>query len=405
MTTGFPCSLPITDQLAIPYHLSNNYKYYKMKNSLKLVTIKNTSIYLHWSFGLLAVLILFVQSARGTAVSEVWWSALSIAAVFICVALHELGHSFAAEHYGIHTKSITLLPIGGIASMEKMPEKPVPEIIVSAAGPVVNLLIALILFPFISEYPPFWKATQVIESVNGSNFIYYLYVVNIILALFNLLPAFPMDGGRILKGILELWLDTTRATAIAAFTGRVMATLFIIVGLVVFDIMLMLIGLFIIVSSAGEEKLVYLKAAAKGLHLNDLAGNTYHSFPGDVTVSEAAEKMLSLQDNCFLVTEGSAIVGAIERNSILRALSAGKHEKKIRQFMTANVPALGKETPLEEVIDKLSGNKAVIIPVVSDGRVVGTVNMQNIIEYLVVHDINLKKHNGNSAIYKFIQAG
>lgn len=376
-----------------------------MKNSLKLVTIKNTSIYLHWSFALLVVLVLFVQSARGTEVSEVWWSALSIASVFLCVVLHELGHSFAAEHYGIHTKSITLLPIGGIASMEKMPEKPVPQIIVSAAGPVVNLLIALILFPFIPGYPPFWKAAEVIESVNGSNFIYYLYVVNIILALFNLLPAFPMDGGRILKGILELRMNTTRATTIAAFTGRVMATLFIIAGLVVFDIMLMLIGLFVIVSSAGEEKLVYLKAAAKGLHLNDLAVNTYHSFPGNITIGEAAEKILPLPDNYFLVTEGTAIVGAIERNRIIGALSAGNHEKKIRRFMTANVPALDKETPLEEVIDKFSGNKVRIIPVFSDGRVIGAINMQNIIEYLVVHDINLKKHNGNSAIYKFIQAG
>lgn len=376
-----------------------------MKNSLKLFTIKHTSVYLHWSFGLLAALMLFVQSATGTAVSEVWWSVLSIAIVFLCVLLHELGHAFAAERYGIHTKSITLLPIGGIASMEKMPEKPVAQIIVSAAGPVVNLLIALVLFPFISGYPPFWKAAAIIDSINAGNFIYYLYVINIVLALFNLLPAFPMDGGRILKGILELRLDTTRATAIAAFIGRVMATLFIIVGLIIFDVILILIGLFIIISSAGEEKLVYLKAAAKGFHLKDLAENTYYSFPANMTIGEAAESMLSHHDNCFLVMDNTVVVGVIERDTILAALSAGKHERKIRQFMRADAPALDKETPLEEVIEKLSGNKTVVIPVSSDGWIGGAVNLRNIIEYLVVHDVNLKEHHGNSPIYRFLQAG
>lgn len=222
------------------------------------------------------------------------------------------------------------------------------------------------------------------------------------LALFNLIPAFPMDGGRILKGMLELKLDITRTTDIAAITGRLIATLFIIGGLITFDVILMLIGLFIIISSTGEEKLIYLKAAAKGFHLKDLAENTYCSFPANMTIAEAAERMLFHQDNYFLVMEDAAVVGAIERNTILGALSTGKHERKIRQFMTANVPALNKETPLEEVIDKLSGSKVVAIPVISDNRIVGAVNLQNIIEYLVVHDINLKEHHGNSAIYRFL---
>ncbi|MEV4884015.1 site-2 protease family protein [Chitinophaga ginsengisegetis] len=376
-----------------------------MKNSLKLFTIKYTSIYLHWSFGLFVALILFIQSATGTANSEILWSAMAIIAVFTCVVLHELGHSLAAGRYGIRTKSITLLPIGGIAAMEKMPDKPVPEIIVSAAGPMVNLLIALILLPFISGYPPFWKAAEVIESVDQGNFLYYLYVVNIMLALFNLIPAFPMDGGRILKGILELRMDTTRSTAIAAFTGRVIAALFIVAGLIIFDIILMLIGLFIIASGAGEEKLIYLKTAAKGLHLKDLATTSYSSFPAGMTIGEAAEKMLLHQDKYFLVMDQATVAGIIERSTILRALSGGKHGETIRQLMTANVPKLDAESLVTEVIDKLSGNRAAALPVVSEGRITGTVNMQNIIEYLTVHDTNLKEHNHSGAMYRFLQTG
>lgn len=376
-----------------------------MKNSLKLFTIKHTSIYLHWSFVLLIVLMLFVQSATGTAISEMLWSAIAVASLFLCVIFHELGHSLAATKYGIHTKSITLLPIGGIAAMEKMPEKPVPEIIVSAAGPVVNLLIAAILHPFISGYPPFWKATAVIGLVNMNNFLYYLYVINIILALFNLIPAFPMDGGRILRGILGLRMDAVRSTAIAAFIGRIIAGIFIIGGLIIFDIILIFIGFFIIVSGAGEEKLVYLKAAAKGLYLKDLAVNTYHSFSASMTISEAAEKMLLHQDKYFLVMENATITGLIERSTILRSISDGNHEKTVQQLMTTNVPELDEGSAIAEVIDKISDNKAAAFPVVSEGRITGIVNMQNIIEYLIVHDANLRKHNHKGAMYKFLWAG
>lgn len=375
-----------------------------MKNSIKLFTINHTSIYLHWSFGLLIALMLFIQSATGTAASEVLWSVIAVTAVFACVIFHELCHSLAAGRYGIHTKSITLLPIGGIAAMEKMPEKPAAEIVVSAAGPMGNLLIAVALLPFIPGYPPFWKAADVIGSVDSYNFLYYLYVVNIMLALFNLIPAFPMDGGRILKGILGLRMDPTRSTAIAAFTGRIIAALFIIGGLIVFDIILMFIGFFIIVSGAGEEKIVYLKAAAKGLYLKDLAIDTASSFPATTTIEEAAEKMLHYQDKCFLVTDNTTTAGIIDRNTILRALSGGKHEATISQFMTADVPTLNEECTMEEAIDKLSGNKVTAMPVVTGNRIMGIVNMQNIIEYLAVHDIQLREHSHSGAMYKFLRA-
>lgn len=376
-----------------------------MKNSLKIFTVRGISIYLHWTFGLLIVLMLFVQSATGTAVTEAIWSVAAIVAVFACVVLHELGHAFAARRYGIRTKTIMLLPIGGISTMEKMPEKPIPEIIVSAAGPLVNLLIAAILLPFIYGYPPFWKAAEVPGYVNQDNFIYYLYVINIMLALFNLIPAFPMDGGRILKGILGLFTDTTRATAIAAFTGRIIAAMFIVSGLVVFDIFLMLIGLFIIVSGAGEEKLIYLKAAARGTYLKDLAPNEYHSFPPDMMISEAAEKMLQCQDKYFLVMDRTAVAGIIDRNTILRALSNGKHQESVRKFMTADIRKLDGESPVPEVIDILAVSKVPALPVVSGGQVTGTINMQHIIEYLMVHDFKPGEQHPGRAMNKFLEAG
>lgn len=376
-----------------------------MKNSIKILTVKGISIYLHWTFGLLVVLMLFVQSAKGTAVIEAIWSAAATAAVFACVVLHELGHALAAARYGIQTKTITLLPIGGIATMKKMPEKPIPEIIVSAAGPLVNLLIAAILIPFISGYPPFWKATEVLGSLNQDNFLYYLYVINIMLALFNLIPAFPMDGGRILKGILGLFMDTTRATAVAAFTGRIIAALFVVGGWVVFDISLMLIGFFIIVSGAGEEKLIYLKAAAKGLYLKDLAPGAYHSFAPDMTIGEAAEKMLRCQDQYFLVMDKAAVNGIIDRNTILRALSDGKHQEIIGKFMTATLLKLDGESPIAEVIDTLSISKTAVLPIVSEGLVTGIISMQNIIEYLVVHDFKPGEYNLGKAMHKFLAGG
>ena len=248
-----------------------------MKGAIKLIRIKGIAVSLHWTFIFLFAWILILQAINRASLSETIWSLTAVAAIFCCVILHELGHAMVASRYGILTRSILLLPIGGVAKMEKMPDKAAEEIAISVAGPLVNLLIAALLIPFMTTYIPFWKSSTVIYNIQANNFIYYLHTVNIMLALFNLIPAFPMDGGRVLRGCLALLMDYKRATHISAITGRIIAGMFIAVGLFTFNLILVVIGIFIILAGASEEKVYYLRSQINQFSLQDLVMRDYAS--------------------------------------------------------------------------------------------------------------------------------
>lgn len=219
-------------------------------------------VYIHWTFWLLiAYYLLSVTLQRGPV--EGLLAVGFVLAVFVCVALHEFGHAGAAAYFGIHTLDITLLPIGGVARLKNLPEKPYQELIVALAGPAVNfviasLLISLVIFGQLS-------LTSTPNSAEEISFLDQLLAANLILAIFNLLPAFPMDGGRVLRSLLAMRLEHLRATEIAARVGRWMSLLFLLLGLIYFQLGLILLALFIFVAGTAELFAARFRALGPGV--------------------------------------------------------------------------------------------------------------------------------------------
>lgn len=319
------------------------------------------------------------------------WSFFSVVAIFACVILHELAHALVASRYGIRTKDITLWPIGGLASMEKIPEKPREEIAISAAGPVVNLLIALLMMPFLDVYTPFWKASYAVNSVQPSNFLYYLHTINIMLAVFNLIPAFPMDGGRILRGILGLFSSYDRATAMAAITGRIIAACFILAGLVTFNLVLAIVGVFLIIAGSAEEYLVYLKAAAGGLRLKELVNPDFGRLDSCLSIREAAGRLLQCHNKYFVLTAGDKPIGVVDRNVILNAVAEGRHDELTSRLIHPATLCLNEDSPAIDAIDKLMQKGPAIYPVTDGHQLTGIVNLESVAENLLIRNINSAK--------------
>lgn len=256
-----------------------------MRGSWKLGDVAGIGIYVHWSFLVLPVIVGYSAFGSG-GVAAAAESVLFILAVFACVALHELGHALAARRFGIDTQDITLLPIGGVARLDRMPRKPSQELVIALAGPAVNLVIAAAIFAGLS------LGSSVRSMFAGglwtSPFLAQLMVANVVLVVFNLLPAFPMDGGRVLRSVLAMRVSYLRATEIAAGIGQGMAILLGIVGLMG-NGMLVLIALFVFLAARGEVQLARAHALAEQLRQRGfgpgMAGTPMP--PGEVVVVEA----------------------------------------------------------------------------------------------------------------------
>jgi len=229
-----------------------------MRWSLKLGKIAGIDVYLHWTFFLLLGLVFFSDLGQGTGVPSAIQAVLFVLALFGCIVLHELGHALAARRYGIPTRDITLLPIGGVARLERMPREPKQELWVAVAGPLVNVAIATCLAATLLVIRS--GRVEVLAQISG--FLWPLLLMNLFLVAFNMLPAFPMDGGRVLRALLACKLEYVRATRIAARVGQAMALLFIAAGgfgymtglkaLSAPQPMLVLIGAFIFIGARNE---------------------------------------------------------------------------------------------------------------------------------------------------------
>ncbi|HUF62321.1 MAG TPA: site-2 protease family protein [Verrucomicrobiales bacterium] len=213
-----------------------------MKHALRLGRWFGVDVFVHWTFLLLVAWVFFEFLSIGAGILGALYALALLAAVFLCVILHELGHSLAARRFGIQTRHITLLPIGGVASLTGMPRRPLHELVIALAGPAVNVLIAVLLTPF--------------AFLVGGIFL-HLLIANLILVLFNLIPAFPMDGGRVFRALLAMKLAYVKATAIAARTGQVLAALIAILGLYyLHNPMTLLVAAFVFFAAAAELRAV-----------------------------------------------------------------------------------------------------------------------------------------------------
>lgn len=354
-----------------------------MKGSFKLGTIAGIGVFVHWTFSILIAFIIFSNYRAGHSAEQILWSLAFIISIFFTVFLHELGHALAAKRYNIKTKDITLLPIGGLARLESIPEKPKEELVVALAGPAVNIGLAVLTGLFITIPDAENLTPQLTAGVNASNFLLNFFIVNIWLALFNLIPAFPMDGGRVLRATLSIYMKRNVATNIAARIGQLLAIGFVFLGFFT-NPFLIFIGFFIFLGAQAEASFTQTKSMLEGYRVKDVLMRQYQTIDANETVRTAVQMLLNGQCKNFLVMENSNAVGTLSRDEIIRALSDHGEGETIHSVMNRNFIFLEADLPLEEAFQLIQQHKTSLIPVMSGGQLAGVIDTENILEFVMV---------------------
>ena len=297
-----------------------------MKWSVKLGSFAGIRVYVHWTFVLLLGWILLSHVGQGHAWTEAWRSVGFIIALFGCVLLHEFGHALTAKHFGIRTRDITLLPIGGIARLERLPENPRHELWVTLAGPAVNVAIAGMLFAILGLASHVNELLQV-RLLEG-NFWVQLMWVNIFIGAFNLLPAFPMDGGRVLRALLSMRLGRAKATRVAASIGQAMAILFGIVGFFG-NPMLIFIAIFVYLGAEAEAQAIETTSFVGGLHVRDAMMTRFRALAAEDSLETATRELLAGSQQDFPVVADGNVAGILRRNDLVQALAEGSRQVNV----------------------------------------------------------------------------
>ena len=354
-----------------------------MKWSLKVGRILGIDVYLHFTFLLLLVFLGVVTWRNTGRIDAALAGVAFIGALFGCVLLHELGHALTARHYGIKTSDITLLPIGGIARLEKMPENPVQEFWVAMAGPAVNLAIAAVLFGWLSFTRGFAIDGEEMTLLGGPP-VQRLMTVNLFLAAFNLLPAFPMDGGRVLRALLSTRLGRRRATAIAANVGQGMAILFGVAGFF-YSPFLVFIAIFVYLGAQAEAGLVELQSTLGTLRVRDAMMTRFRSLVPNDSLGKAVDELLAGSQHDFPVLENDLPVGMLRRNDLVKALAHHRRDTPVSEFMCRDCESVDATDPLSLTVESMHAKQCTTVPVMQGGRVVGLLTLENVSELIMVN--------------------
>jgi Zn-dependent protease/CBS domain-containing protein len=350
--------------------------------SFRIGRLAGINIYVHFTFLILLGFIgLNGYLQTGDPLAALIGMAL-IVAVFGIIVLHELGHALAARYYGIPTKDITLLPIGGVARLQRMPDKPAQELVVALAGPAVNVVLA-VLFGAIMAF----QGTRAVHPEAALTFtagvVEQLFLINVGLVIFNMLPAFPMDGGRVLRALLAMRLGTARATAIAAKVGKGMAILFGLVGLVSGNFMLVLVALFVWMGADAEARAVRTKAGLAGVPVAAVMVRRFAAVDPDDTLESVAEYTRQTFQRDFPVVVSGRVVGLVSREDIRAGLAEYGGGGRVFQVMRRDFPTVGPDEPAERGLALLAAG-APIVPVVVYGQLAGLLTPEHLSEFVWV---------------------
>ena len=352
-----------------------------MKWQWKLGKFASIDVYVHATFLLLIGWVGYSHWLEHRNWGEVLNGILFILALFVCVILHEYGHALTARKYGIKTRDITLYPIGGVARLERMPEKPIEELWVALMGPAVNVVIAAGLFAYLyltSSLVPLNELT-----IASGNFLERLMTVNLSLVLFNLIPAFPMDGGRVLRALLAMRMDYVRATQIAATIGQGMALLFGLVGLFG-NATLLFIAFFIWIGASQESGATQMKNAISGIPVGRAMLTEYKSLSPRDTLARMSQLLLAGSQHDFPVIDGERIVGVVTRDDFLMALTQHGEGIAISAVMKRDLPEVDSYEMVENALLRIQESGVPALPVTHGGQLVGIVTAENIAEYLMI---------------------
>lgn len=354
----------------------------KMKWQWKLGRFAGIDVYVHATFLLLIAWVGYSHWTEHQNWGEVLNGVLFILALFACVVLHEYGHALTARRYGIRTRDITLYPIGGVARLERMPEKPIEELWVALMGPAVNVVIAAILFAVLYLTNGLVPITDL--TIASGSFLERLMVVNITLVLFNIIPAFPMDGGRVLRALLALKMEYTQATQVAANIGQGFAFLMGFIGLFS-NPFLLFIALFVWIGASQEASMVMMKDSISGIPVTRAMLTDFKTLSPRDTLAQVVGLILSGSQHDFPVVDASGrVAGILERDAFIAALSREGQSAPVIGVMKSNLPEVDSHDMLESALMRLQESGSKTLPVTHGGQLVGLITAENITEFLMI---------------------
>lgn len=339
-----------------------------MKGAIKLFNIFGISIRIHIAFLLLPLIFGHYYGLKG--VCFVFF-------VFCCVTVHELCHSLQAKHFGVKVEQIVLLPIGGVAAMQSMPEKPAEEFRISIAGPLFNITLALVLFlPFYFLLGPQHLFHPGLEDWPKT--FAYAFWINPILALFNLLPAFPMDGGRVLRAFLAERMDYGKATRIAVGFGHAFAVLFGFAGLMMPNIMLIIIAFFIFMAASAEGMQVDLRMTLGKFSVKDVLPGQFVSVAKSTSLAEVLALTLHSHQDDFPVVENGELIGFLTRSDVILAIHQSGMQQLVQGVMRQDFPTVRLDDRLIKAHRLMEERRIKAMPVLNQGRLAGVVSLEDI---------------------------
>lgn len=355
-----------------------------MSWSWKLCRVAGIPIYVHWTFAILIAWVVIGSWLNSNDLARAIEGGVFVLALFGCVVLHELGHALAARRFGVPTSDITLLPIGGVARLQRIPEQPGQELIVALAGPAVNVLIVAVLWLVFGIRMP--EGAEDPQHLVRASFWPKILEVNLFLAAFNMLPAFPMDGGRVLRALLAMRLPYARATRAAASVGQFMAIGFGLIGLTAEYPLLLLIALFVWIGAEGEAAQVEERVALKGVTVREAMLTEYHTLRGDDTLGHAADLLLAGAQHDFPVSAESdgGFRGLLTRSELMAGLARAGRNAPVSSFARTEIPCVEVSSPLVGAIARLREGHGPCLQVVDGSRTVGLLNLENVGEFLMV---------------------
>ncbi|HEX5941649.1 MAG TPA: site-2 protease family protein, partial [Anaerolineales bacterium] len=331
-----------------------------MRWQWKLGTFAGIDVFVHATFLLLIGWIGYSHWLRYGTIAKVAEGVVFILALFLCVVLHEYGHALTARRYGIKTRDITLYPIGGVARLERLPDKPIEELWVALMGPAVNVVIAALLFVYLYLTGGLVPMTDL--TVASGSFLARLMAVNVSLVLFNLIPAFPMDGGRVLRALLAMRMDYVRATQIAANIGQGLAFLLGLFGLFN-NPFLLFIAFFVWIGASQEASMVQMRNSISGIPVTHAMQTRFDILTPSDRLDRVVSLILAGSQQDFPVVEDGQFVGVVTRDDFIRALSQKGENTPVMDVIRRNVPTVDSHEMVEMALTRLQESGSKTLPV------------------------------------------
>lgn len=354
--------------------------------SLSLGKIFGIRVKVHWTFFLLIAWVVLVGYTEGDDSLTILLTSLYVLSIFVCIVFHELGHALMARRFDVPTKKITLLPIGGVASLQRIPENPKQELLVAIAGPLVNIAIAIIIFPFLGpleSYIPKEGASQALASISAHNFWFALFSINLLLVLFNLIPAFPMDGGRMLRAGLAMNMSRPKATHIATSIGQFLAVVFFFAGLFL-NPFLLLIGVFVFFGARGEDMMVQQYEVLRDHYAEEAMITDLHTFEQDADLKSVMKHIISTGDDAFLVVDSGETKGWITREQLIQEIREHHENKRLEEIIHNHYITIQPKEKLSKVMEIMKSNQQNIYPVMKENQLMGILSPASLRRFIAV---------------------